>query len=295
MLGGVVELQPPRYAPGLRRRKGLVQRRLAMGIEVVENHPDHRHIGVGLIHQPAHLMGEVPSGAPLRYRHMPAARQGLDEMEQVAGALAPVFEILPPRPPRFHRYRRPSAGQQLGGGLVDTDHRPLRVVGFGIKVQDFLHGRHEVGAHLGNAPLFLPPHLDGVFFKCSRTVSYDRESTTPNSTFRSANGRRFQWENRQRHQGDNQSDNQGDNQDERYRPGNVHHAMPALPEGQSGGMNSKAARAPIMPSLRISRLAGDRLLIMTWVLLVLLARRHALAGRKSYKPTALSATLSGGL
>ena len=31
VLGGVVELQPPRYAPGLRRRKGLVQRRLAVG------------------------------------------------------------------------------------------------------------------------------------------------------------------------------------------------------------------------------------------------------------------------
>ena len=86
MLGGVVELQPPRYAPCLHRWKGLVQRRLAMGIEIVQNHPDHWHIGVGLVHQPTHLMGEVPGGAPLRYRHMPPASQGLDAKEQVAGA-----------------------------------------------------------------------------------------------------------------------------------------------------------------------------------------------------------------
>ena len=73
MLGGVVKLQPPRDAPRLRRRKGLVQRRRAMGIEVVQNHSDHRDTGVGLVHQPAHLMGEVPGGAPLRYRHKPAS------------------------------------------------------------------------------------------------------------------------------------------------------------------------------------------------------------------------------
>ena len=71
VLGCVVKFQPPRYAPRLRRRKGLVQGRLAMGIEVVQTHPDHRHIGVGLVHQPAHLVGEVPGGAPLRYRPMP--------------------------------------------------------------------------------------------------------------------------------------------------------------------------------------------------------------------------------
>ena len=32
-----------------------------------------------------------------------------------------------------------------------------------------------------------------LFFKCSRTVSYDRDSTNPSSTIRSANRRRFQW------------------------------------------------------------------------------------------------------
>ena len=77
MLGCVVKLQPLGDAPRLSRRKGLVQRRHPMGVEVVENHPDHWDIGISFIHQPAHLMGEVPGGAPLGNRHMPPACQGL--------------------------------------------------------------------------------------------------------------------------------------------------------------------------------------------------------------------------
>ena len=35
MLGRVVKLQPLGYAPGLRQRKGLIQRGLAMGVQIV--------------------------------------------------------------------------------------------------------------------------------------------------------------------------------------------------------------------------------------------------------------------
>ena len=50
VLGSVVKLQPPLYAPGILRRECLVQRRLAMGAQVVQDHLDYRRIGVGLIH-----------------------------------------------------------------------------------------------------------------------------------------------------------------------------------------------------------------------------------------------------
>ncbi len=164
----LVKLQPLGYAQGLRCRKGLVQRRLAMGVQVVLNHSNHPGLRVGLIHQPAHLVGEVLFGAPFRYLQMP------------------------PSPPGV---RRPGTGcgQQLGGGLIEADHRPLGVVGFGIQVQDILHVSHKADAHRGDAPLFPLPRLEDVFFRYRRTVSWDRDSTTPSSTILSANRRRFQW------------------------------------------------------------------------------------------------------
>ena len=85
--------------------------------------------------------------------------------------------------------RRPATG----GGFVEADHRPLRVVGFGVQIQDILHVGHEVGAHLGNAPLPLLPGLEQVFFKCSRTVSWDSDGASPNSTTLPASSRRVQW------------------------------------------------------------------------------------------------------
>ena len=84
-------------------------------------------------------------------------------------------------------------GQQLCGAFVETDHRPLRVVEFGIQVQHILHSGHEVRAHLGDAQLCLLPRLERVFFRCSRTVSWDNDSTALNSTIRSASRRSFQW------------------------------------------------------------------------------------------------------
>ena len=78
--------------------------------------------------------------------------------------------------------------QQLGGGLVEAHHWPVWVVGFGVQIQDLLHSRHELPAYLGDAPLLLAPRFEDVFFRCRRTVSWDKDSTTPKSTIR----RRFQ-------------------------------------------------------------------------------------------------------
>ena len=76
MLGSVMELQPFGDAPGLSRRKGLVEGSHPMCVQVVEHQPDHRDIGICLVHQPLHLMGEVLHGAPLGNRHMAPASRG---------------------------------------------------------------------------------------------------------------------------------------------------------------------------------------------------------------------------
>ena len=93
---------------------------------------------------------------------------------------------------------RPAIG---GGGLVKADHRPLWVIGFGVQslprtgygVQHILHVGHELPAHLGDAPLFLLPGLERVFFSRRRTPSWDREDANPNSATFPAKRRRVQW------------------------------------------------------------------------------------------------------
>ena len=104
-----------------------------------------------------------PGGAP--------ARQGFTGQEDVAGAAASILVVLPPRSSRLRRQRLPDLGQQLGRGLVKAHHRPIGVVGFGIQVQHILHGRHEFAAYFRDAPLLLPPRLEGVFLSLSLTVS----------------------------------------------------------------------------------------------------------------------------
>ena len=50
-----------------------------MRVQIVENQPNHRDIGVGLIHQPPHLLSEVlhgasPGGSQVRNRLRVPAR-----------------------------------------------------------------------------------------------------------------------------------------------------------------------------------------------------------------------------
>ena len=193
VFGSVVKLQSLHDAPSLSSRKGLVKRSHAVGVQVVEHHPYDCGVGIGHIHQPAHLVGEVRHSAPFGDRHVAPARQRLTGQEEIAGAAAPILVVLASRASRLGGQRRSGIGQQLGGGLVAAHHRPLGIVWFGVEVQHVLHGRHELPVHLGDAPLLLPPRLEDVFLSRSRTVSYDRLSTNPNSTAWSASNRRVQW------------------------------------------------------------------------------------------------------
>ena len=114
-----------------------------MGIQIVQHHSDHRSIWVGLIHQPPHLVGKVFHGASLGDRHVSPAGQGFAGQEDVARTGAAILVILTPRLSRLHRNGRPGVGQQLSGGLIKADHRPVRVVGLSVQVQHVLHRRHE--------------------------------------------------------------------------------------------------------------------------------------------------------
>ena len=124
---------------------------------------------------------------------MVPARLGLTGEKQVAGTSPHALVILAPGTPRPCWQGLLGFGQQLSGTLVEANHRPGWVVGFGVQVRHILHVGHKVGAHRRNAPLLLPPRLEFVFFRCSRTVSWDRDSTNPNSTVFPATSRRVRW------------------------------------------------------------------------------------------------------
>ena len=119
---GVVELQPFRNPPGIGRWERLVQRRRAVGVEIVQDHPHHRDLD--RLHPPASASGgRSPAWWPLGHRHLPPPGQRLAGQEQIAGAFPPVFVVLPQGKSRPGRQRGPGLRQQLGGGLVKADHR----------------------------------------------------------------------------------------------------------------------------------------------------------------------------
>ena len=77
VFGRMVKLQPFHDASGFRWCKGLVQRRHAVSVQIVEDHADHWGMGIGHIHHPAHLVGEVLHSTSFRDGQVAPAGQGL--------------------------------------------------------------------------------------------------------------------------------------------------------------------------------------------------------------------------
>lgn len=59
-----------------------------------EDYANHGRVGIGPVHQPAHLAGEVPHGAALRDGHVAPAGQGFAGQEEIAGAGTPILISL---------------------------------------------------------------------------------------------------------------------------------------------------------------------------------------------------------
>ena len=89
-----------------------------------------------------------------------------------------VLVVLSPGTPRPCWQGRPGLGQQPGGTLIEADHLPLEVLGFGAKFQDILHVGHE---HMWatNSMLTL-----GMHHCCFTTAFYDLalEASVPRDT-----------------------------------------------------------------------------------------------------------------
>ena len=140
VLGGVVELQALGNPSGLGRWERLVQRRRAVGVEIVQDHPPPPG-SPDRLHPPASASGGrspawCAAGSPPPAATRPAARRpGTGCGCLPAGIRGPAAgEVQGPG-----RQRGPGLRQQLGGGLVKADHRTLGVIRFGVQVQHVLH------------------------------------------------------------------------------------------------------------------------------------------------------------
>ena len=76
---------------------------------------------------------------------------------------------------------------RLLGSLIETHYRPLhRVALLMVQVKDVLHPSHELPTHFGNAPLFVLPWFEFVFFSIWRMASIEMLSANAIATTLSA-------------------------------------------------------------------------------------------------------------
>ena len=121
MLGSVVDFQPLRDAPRLRRLEGLVQGRWVMGVQVVQHQHNPVFVRIVLIHQLLDHPGPIGLGTPVRHFHPAPALQRSEQHEQIAHPVALVFVIVDAGSPRPDRTRQPGLLHLLFAGLVQAD------------------------------------------------------------------------------------------------------------------------------------------------------------------------------
>ena len=86
----------------------------------------------------------------------------VEEDEEVDRAVAPILAVVAFELAWRGRDRLARLADQLGRALVEAHHRPPRIRGFGIEVEDILHAGDILAIDLGNAPHVLAPRLQLV-------------------------------------------------------------------------------------------------------------------------------------
>src|SRR3990172_522160 len=192
MLGRVVKLQPFAQTVRFGRLEGLVERRRAMRVQVVEHQANEFGLGVDHIKQPFNPPREIVHRTPLGYYQFTPATLGFAEPENGASAVTFVLAVIARRSARLHGYGNTDFFDQLLGRLVHAHHRAAPVIRGFVYIEYVFHVRDKLRAYLRDTPLLLLPGLEVVFFRIWRTVSWQIDSANPNSTTLPASRRRVQ-------------------------------------------------------------------------------------------------------
>ena len=108
MLGGVVKLQLPGNGAGFFWRKRFVEGGCFVGVQVVQNNPNHFGVRVAFNDVP-HGVSKIDFGAALHDQHIPPAPLRFADHHQIAHAVTLVLGVLTRRLARLGR------GPRLGG------------------------------------------------------------------------------------------------------------------------------------------------------------------------------------
>ena len=148
-----------------------------MRIEIVQHQHDLVRLRKEIIDQVLHTMSKINLGSPFCHFDVTPTTQRLEEQKEIARAIAFVLVIKALWASRLGRQWTAFLSNQLNRMFVKTNLRSFRIVRRGIHVQNILHAPNKVAAYLGDAPLFLAPGLQLVFFSVRRTVSSDTGSS----------------------------------------------------------------------------------------------------------------------
>ena len=119
MIGCVVQLQAFGYAARLGRRKRFVERAGLVGVEIVQDQPDHCGLRICLVNQPLHLMREVHGSPAPGHLDVPPPTLRFTEHEQIPGPVSLVLSVIALHP--------------SGGGLNGRPHIPEQLLGWTLR------------------------------------------------------------------------------------------------------------------------------------------------------------------
>jgi hypothetical protein len=87
---------------------------------------------------------------------------GVEEDEQIDGAVATIFAVIALKLTRLGGDRLTNLADELGRALVEADHRSLGIGRLGIEVEHILHAGDVFPVDLGDAPHVFAPGLQMV-------------------------------------------------------------------------------------------------------------------------------------
>ncbi len=168
-----------------------------MRVEIVLDEDDRFglcEVDVGQVFQ---NMGVIDGCSAVGDLDVAPAFERREHHEEVGHSVARVFVVDPGRKPRAQRDWRARFGDELLGGLlgglVQTNHRAVRVARPRVNRQYVFHRRYERAAGLGrDDPVFAAVRLKSVFLSTRWIVESLAASTMPNSTTLLSSSRKLQ-------------------------------------------------------------------------------------------------------
>lgn len=182
-----MKFQLPHQSPGFVRGKCFVQSCWCVSVEIIQDNTDSFSFWQMIINHIFHAVSKILFSSLLGDFDVAPASQGLQEEKQVTRSFATIFIVITYWLAWLQRQRSSFLTDQLIRHFIKTDHRIMGMIGFGIQVQNIFHTPHEFSTDDGwYAPTLANPRFQFVFFKTSRTVSYEIVSRRVKATIRSA-------------------------------------------------------------------------------------------------------------